>query len=448
MWLIVLLIISILFIILTTSRLKWHPFFALLMAALGFGLLSGTMKPVEVVSSINTGFGNTIGYIGIVILAGSIIGKFLEKTGGAYRIAHSALKLTGKKNVPLALGIVGYIVSIPVFCDSAFIILIPLAKALSRQVRISIIVCAMALALGLYVTHSIIPPTPGPVAAAGLLGADLGWVILLGLPVSLAGLFTGWLYAVKVVPLLSHSLPIEEMPDEMQDQEIKKSPSLIKSVIPILLPIFLIILRSINELPAHPFGQGGISLLISFAGQPVVALMLGVIVSFLLPEKLTNEMLSTSGWLGEGVMAAATIIIITGCGGAFGRVLQDSGISAIIEENITDIRGMSILLPVIIAAALKSAQGSGTVAIITTASLMAPMLSSLGLESGMARAMVVVAIGSGSMIASHANDSYFWVVSQFSGMTVNQGYKFQTLGTLLVGILSVFTTWILSIIIL
>ncbi len=449
MWLILLLIISILFIILTTSKLKWHPFFALLMAALGFGLLSGTMKPIQVINSINTGFGNTIGYIGIVILAGSIIGKFLEKTGGAYRIAHSALKVTGKKNVPLALSIVGYIVSIPVFCDSAFIILIPLAKALSRQVRISIIICAMALALGLYVTHSIIPPTPGPVAAAGLLGADLGWVILLGLPVSLIGLLGGWLYAVKGIPFMNHSLPLENMDDEMSSiVKMTEAPSLIKSVFPILLPIFLIILRSINELPSNPFGTRGISILISFIGQPVAALMIGVLVSFLLPKKLTNEMLSTTGWLGEGVMAAASIIIITGCGGAFGRVLQDSGISVIIEENMADVRGLSILLPVIIAAALKSAQGSGTVAIITTASLVAPMLSSLGLDSGLARALVVVAIGSGSMMASHANDSYFWVVTQFSGMTVNQGYKFQTLGTLLVGILSVFATWILSIIVL
>ncbi len=443
MWLILLLILSIVFIILTTSRLKWHPFFALLLAAIGYGLLSGTMKPIQVISSINTGFGNTIGYIGIVILAGSIIGKFLEKTGGAFRIAHSALSLTGKKNVPLALSIVGYIVSIPVFCDSAFIILIPLAKALSRQVRISIITCAMALGLGLYVTHSIIPPTPGPVAAAGILNADLGWVILLGLPVSIVGLLAGWLFAIKVVPLIKHNLPVDTEQNEIISNEIAATPSLIKSVFPILLPIFLIILRSINELPSNPFGQGSLSILIGFIGQPVTALMIGVVVSFFLPQKLTNDMLSTSGWLGEGVLAAASIIIITGCGGAFGRVLQDSGISIVIEENISEIKGMSILLPVLIAAALKSAQGSGTVAIITTASLVAPMLTSLNLDSSLARALVVVAIGAGSMMASHANDSYFWVVTQFSGMNVNQGYKFQTLGTLFVGIMSVITTWIL-----
>jgi len=447
MWLIVLLILCIIFIILTTSRLKWHPFFALLIAAIGYGLLSGTMKPIQVISSINTGFGNTIGYIGIVILAGSIIGKFLEKTGGAFRIAHSALKVTGKKNVPLALSIVGYIVSIPVFCDSAFIILIPLAKALSRQIRISIITCAMALSLGLYVTHSIIPPTPGPVAAAGILGADLGWVILLGLPVSIVGLLAGWVFAIKMVPLIKHKLPPDDDQSEISSDKMEIAPSLAKSVVPILLPIFLIILKSINELPSHPIGQGSLSVFVGFIGQPVTALMIGVLASFFLPHKLTNDMLSTSGWLGEGVMAAASIIIITGCGGAFGRVLQDSGISVVIEENISDIKGMSILLPILIAAALKSAQGSGTVAIITTASLVAPMLTSLNLDSSLARAIVVVAIGSGSMMASHANDSYFWVVTQFSGMTVNQGYKFQTLGTLFVGILSVITTWIVYILI-
>ena len=444
MWLILLLILSVIFIIFTTSRLKWHPFLSLLLAAIGFGLLSGTMKPVEVIASINTGFGNTIGYIGIVILAGSIIGKFLEKTGGAFRIAQSALKMTGKKNVPLAMSIVGYIVSIPVFCDSAFIILVPLAKALSRQVRISIITCAMALSLGLYVTHSIIPPTPGPVAAAGLLNADLGWVIILGLPVSIIGLVAGWIYATKIVPLINHSLPINEQQNEISEHhQPETAPSLVKSIVPILLPISLIILRSINELPSSPFGQGLLSTLIGFIGQPVTALLIGVAASFLLPEKLTKEMLSATGWLGEGVLAGASIIIITGCGGAFGRVLQDSGISVIIEENISEIKGLSILLPVIIATALKSAQGSGTVAIITTASLVAPMLTSLELDSAQARAMVVVAIGAGSMMASHANDSYFWVVTQFSGMNVNQGYKFQTLGTMFVGIISVIATWIL-----
>lgn len=444
MWLILLLFLSIAFIILSTSVLKWHPFLSLLMAAFGFGILSGTMTLQEVVSAVNSGFGNTIGYIGIVILAGSIIGKFLEMSGGAFKLANSTLKMVGEKNIPLAMSMVGYIVSIPVFCDSAFIVLSPLAKALAKQIKSSLAVTAIALSLGLYVTHSLIPPTPGPVAAAGILEADLGMVILLGLPVSLAGMFAGWFFSIKVAS--KFHISTAKSTDELAvSVELDSSPSLIKSLLPIFAPILLIILRSINELPFHPFGEGKMAIFISFIGQPTVALLLGVFLSFLLPKKLTKEMLSTTGWLGQGIVAAATIIIVTGCGGAFGKVLQESGIAEVIKNNLSGAKSLGIFLPIIIAAALKIAQGSGTVSIITSASLMAPLVVSLGLDSSLARALVVVAIGSGAMIASHANDSYFWVVTQMSNMSVNYGYKLQTIGTLFVGVICSLIVWLLSI---
>jgi GntP family gluconate:H+ symporter len=445
MWLIILLFISIAFIIFTTSKLKWHPFLSLLITAFGYGALSGTMSLGEVVQSVNSGFGNTIGFIGIVILAGSIIGKFLEKTGAAYTLAESTLKVVGKKNVPLALSIIGSLVSIPVFCDSGFIILAPLAKALTKQVKISFAIGAVALSMGLIITHSIIPPTPGPVGAAGILNADLGLVILLGLPVSIIGLLAGWLFAIKIA---SRS-PVDLAPDD-KNTEIKttEQPSLIKAVLPMFLPIFLIILRSVNALPSNPFGAGSFSGIINFFGQPVVALMIGVFLSFLLPKKLKREMISTSGWLGEAIVGAATIIIITGCGGAFGQVLQNAGIGDVIKNNLSGIESLSILLPVLIAASLKTAQGSGTVAIITGASLMAPLLGTLGIDSAAGKALIVVALGAGSMMASHANDSYFWVVTQFSNMNVNQGYRLQTLGTLTVGIFSSLAVLLLSLFIL
>lgn len=445
MWLITLLLISIVFIIFTTSKLKWHPFFSLLIAAFGYGALSGTMSLQEVVKSVNSGFGNTIGFIGIVIVAGSIIGKFLEKSGGAFILAGNILKIVGKKNVPLALSIIGYIVSIPVFCDSGFIIIAPLAKAMTKQVKISFAIGAMALSLGLIVTHSIIPPTPGPVAAAGILNADLGMVIILGLPVSIIGLIAGWLFSVKI----ASKIRIDPFPDST-DIETKPAdgPSAIKSLLPIIIPVLLIIFRSINALPSNPLGSGNISSFIDFFGQPVVALLIGVLLSFLLPKKLTMEMISVSGWMGEAVVSAATIIIITGCGGAFGQVLQSSGIGEVIKNNLSGAEGLSILLPIIIAASLKTAQGSGTVAIITGASIMAPLLGTLGMDSSLARALVVVALGSGGMIASHSNDSYFWVVTQMSDMSVNQGYKLQTLGTLTVGIFCSIAVWLLSLVIL
>lgn len=445
MWLIILLVIFVVFIIFTTARLKWHPFFSLLTTAFGYGALSGTMSLQEVVKSVNTGFGNTAGVIGIVILAGSIIGKFLEKTGAAFALADGTLKITGKKNVPLALSIIGYILSIPVFCDSGFIIMAPLAKALTKQARISFAAGAMALSLGLIITHSIIPPTPGPVGAAGILNADLGMVILLGLPVSIIGMLAGWLFSTRIASRIN----IDPLP-EKKTSEVKphRNPPLFKAVLPIAVPILLIILRSISELPSSPFGSGSVSSLIGFFGQPVVALLIGVLLSFLLPQKLTRNMISTSGWMGEAIAGAATIIIITGCGGAFGQVLQNSGIGDVIKNNLSDVHNLSILLPVIIAAALKTAQGSGTVAIITGASLMAPLLGSLGMDSDSGRALVTVALGAGGMIASHANDSYFWVVTQFSGMSVNQGYRLQTLGTLIVGLCASLAVIVMSIFIL
>jgi GntP family gluconate:H+ symporter len=447
MWLLILLLLAIVFIIIVTTKLNLHPFLALLLAAFGYGILSGKMSLEEVVKSVNAGFGGTIGYIGIVILSGAVIGTFLEKSAGAYSIAESTLKVVGSKNVPLAMGIIGYIVSIPVFCDSAFVILCPLAKALSRKVNISLAVSSIALSLGLYATHTMVPPTPGPVAAAGLLGADLGLVILWGALVSIVALAAGWLFAVRFAAKIFISPDSEPLEQEPQLQPVEV-PSALKSIVPIFLPIVLILIRSISKFPSHPFGQGEAAAIIGFLGQPVVALLLGVFFSFLLPKKLTRDMLSASGWVGQAVVAGATIIIITGCGGAFGKVLQNSGIADVVEGYLGQGVKLSIWLPFIIAAALKTAQGSSTVAIITTATITAPLLGTLGLETPTAKALVVVAIGAGSMVVSHANDSYFWVVTGLSKMTVKQGYKLQTLGTLIEGGVAAVTLWIISLIVL
>ena len=447
MWLLLLLIGSVGFIVLATAKLRLHPVFALLGAAFGYGMLSGTMSLDEVVQSVNTGFGGTIGAIGIVIVAGSVIGTFLEKSGGAFTLAERLLGIVGPKHVPLAMSALGYVVSIPVFCDTGFVILIALAKALARKAGTSLAVAAMALSLGLLVTHSMVPPTPGPLAAAGLLGADLGLVILLALPVSLAGLAAGWLFSLTAAGRVSLINPdAESLPDRATPPETP-APSALKALAPILLPILLIVLGSIHRLGAVPLDPR-VGAAIAFTGQPVVALLIGVLASFLLPFRLTRHMLSSAGWVGEAIAAATAIILITGCGGAFGRVLQDSGIAGVIGDNLSSARSLGVALPMLIAAALKSAQGSGTVAIITTASLMAPLLTPLGLDSLMARALLVVAIGSGSMIASHVNDSYFWVVTQFSGMTVSDGYRLQTGGTAVVGLVSAMAAWLLSLVVL
>lgn len=444
MWLLLLLVLAIAFIVLATTVLKLHPFLALLITAFGFGILSGMPLP-DVVKSVNDGFGGTIGYIGIVILAGSIIGTFLEKSGGAYRLATSTLRLTGEKNVPLAMGCVGYVVSIPVFCDSGFVLLSSLMKALARKAGITLAASAIALSLGLYATHTMVPPTPGPVAAAGIIGADLGLTIMWGLLVSLCALIAGWLFATQVAARVH--VPADSAAEMAEPPSLADSPSVTKSLLPIVLPIVLIVLRSIAELPEKPFGTGPAIGLLGFLGQPVVALLIGVALATLLPKKLDRAMLSSGGWVGEAILAAATIIIITGAGGAFGKVLQNSGIAKIIGENLTG-SPMGILLPFVIAAGIKTAQGSSTVAIITTASLVAPLLASLGLDSDTAKALVVVVIGAGAMVVSHANDSYFWVVTQFSGMDVQTGYRLQTLGTLVQGTAAAATVYVISLIVL
>jgi GntP family gluconate:H+ symporter len=441
---IVLLVLSVVFVVLATAKLRLHPFLALLIAAFGYGIFCGSMTLEAVAASVNAGFGGTMGHIGIVILAGSIIGTFLEKSGGARRLAEDVLKWVGNRNVPFAMSVVGYVVSIPVFCDSGYVILSPLAKALSRRAGVALAATAMALSLGLLATHSMVPPTPGPVAAAGLLGADLGLVILLGALVSAVALAAGCIFAVTIAARTQ--LDTEHPENALDEPDLADGPSSARSIIPILLPIVLIVLKSIAFLPSHPLGNGPATTLIGFIGQPVVALLLGVLFAFTLPKRFNAEMLSTQGWVGQGILAGASIIIITAAGGAFGNVLQTSGIAEVVKEEFGDYH-LGIWLPILIASSLKMAQGSGTVAIITTAGIMAPLLEAFGLETPAARALVVVGIGAGSMIVSHANDSYFWVVTQTSGMTVKQGYRLQTLGTLVQGTAAAVTVWIISMVI-
>ena len=383
----ILLFICIVFIVISTTRLKLHPFLALLTACFLFGLFSG-MPVRQIIESIETGFGGTIGKIGIIIIAGLILGIFLEKSGGAQTMAGIILKLIGPKRVYTAMSIIGYIVSIPVFCDSGFIIISPLNKSLSRQAGLSVTGTSIALALGLLSTHTMVPPTPGPIAAAGILNADLGLVILIGMVVSFFALIITTLFAKKIAgkvqtepdPQLNND-HINHTPSGFStatntDQinlKISTTPPAWKSFLPIILPIVLIVFNSIAEFPTHPFGIGKIKDTISFIGNPVVALLIGMIISFTLPAKFERKMLAPDGWVGEALKSASIIILVTGAGGAFGKVLQNSDMATILGEMIVN-SGLGLWLPFLLAAALKTAQGSSTVAIITTASMISPLI--------------------------------------------------------------------------
>jgi GntP family gluconate:H+ symporter len=340
------------------------------------------------------------------------------------------------------MGVIGYIVSIPVFADSGFVILSSLNRALTKKAKLSLAGTAIALSLGLTATHTMVPPTPGPIAAAGILEADLGLVILFGMVTSFFGLIISILFAKNA----GKKVYIDPNPEnELEESEVSTEyhPSVLKSLLPILIPIVLIVLRSVAEFPTHPFGEGQFRAILGFVGNPLTALFLGVFMSFLLPEKFDKEMLGTSGWVGDALKSAAIIILITGAGGAFGKVLQNSEMAELLGDNLRD-TGLGLWLPFLIAAAIKTAQGSSTVAIITAASIVAPLLHVMGLDSEMSKAMVVIAIGTGSAVVSHVNDSFFWVVTQMSSMNIKQGYRTHSLGTIILGLSSMFFLTILN----
>lgn len=425
---VILLLLSVVFIVFLTVKWQVHPFIALLLVAIFYGFASGMSMP-GIIDSINSGFGDTLGKIGLIIVLGVIIGAFLENSGGAFALAEKVLRVIGKNRVPEAMGIIGYIVSIPVFADSGFILLSSLNKSLSKKAGITLAGSAVALALGLLVTHTMVPPTPGPVAAAGILGADVGLVLAIGIPVSALALVAGLIFAKKFAARTQID-PVPDVDEAEIDRRIKDAPGAFKSSLPVIVPIVLIVLKSVLLTAENP--ETGWLKIIGFIGEPVIALLIGMFLSFLLPKSFDKKMLSTAGWVGTALRDAASIILITGAGGIFGKILQNSGIAEVLGEALSGIN-LSLWLPFLIAAAIKTAQGSSTVALITTASIIAPLMLTLGFDTEIEKAMVVLAIGAGSAVVSHANDSFFWVVTQMSGMDVKTGYRLHSLGTFITG---------------
>jgi len=438
--LVVYLLISIIFIIVFTTRYNIHPFIVLFLVAIFYGLVSG-MPFEKIIASVNDGFGGTLGSIGLIIIFGIIIGAFLENSGGAYKIADRVLHLTGEKRVPLAMGFIGYFVSIPVFADSGFILLSPLNKSLSKKAKITLSGSAIALALGLIVTHTLVPPTPGPIAAAGILHADLGIIMMLGIPVSLIALTATLIFATTYASK-TYIDPIPEIDQKEMDLRMKQAPGVVKSSLPVFIPILLIVLRSIVNLFEGEINSDIAGFLL-FIGEPFVALLIGVFLAFLLPQKLEKSMLSTSGWIGKALRDSTSILLITGAGGIFGKVLQNSGIADMLAQALAGI-DLGIWLPFFLAATIKTAQGSSTVALITAASIMTPMMESFGFVTEMEKAIVVLAIGAGSAVFSHANDSFFWVVTQLTGMDTKTGYRLLSLGSFVLGATAVSSLYIIN----
>ena len=438
MLIVIYLIITIGIVVFATAKYKVHPFLILILASLTMGFLGG-LDTEKIIISLSEGFGNTLKNIGIVIACGSIIGVFLEKTGGAKSIAESTLKVVGKDNSSLAMNITGFFVSISVFCDSGYVILSTLNKAINRKTGISLAVLGTSLAAGLYATHVFVPPTPGPLASASILGADIGLVLIFGFLIAIPVSLVGWLWSIYYCSKFSINVEVDQIKIE---KDKKQSSNLFSVLLPIIIPIILISLNSLMDHPATNFKHVQIEKLITFFGHPIIAILSGVIISIFLAKDYSLE--NHYDWFSDGLKVAGSIILITGAGGAFGNILRSISLGDSISQMLMGYE-IGLFLPFIIAALLKTAQGSSTVSIITTSAMVLPLLDTLGLSSEMGKVLAVLSIGAGAMTFSHLNDSYFWVVAQFSNMDSNTAIRCHTIATLLQGITAIILIKLLSI---
>jgi len=443
------LLLTILFIIFATAKLKWHPFLVLILSAFLVALFY--QVPLNTVAkTISDGFGGILGYIGLVIVFGTIIGLILEKTGAAIVMAETVIKVLGPRFPTLTMSIVGAVVSVPVFCDSGYIILNSLKESLTERLKVSSVAMSVALATGLYATHTFVPPTPGPIAAAGNLGleSNLGLVIMVGVVVTTVAVLAGWLWSnrfLDATPDNIDALDAVAVPDNMKSRDdYSKLPSATMAFLPIIVPIVLICLSSIANLPSTPFGSGILTDILIFIGNPLTALLIGLFLSFLLinTDQKTQQI---SDSISQGLVVAAPILLITGAGGAFGAMLKVTPIGDYLGTTLSAL-GLGIFMPFIVSAALKTAQGSTTVALVTTSAMVAPLLGQIGLDSELGRVFCVMAIGAGAMTVSHANDSFFWIVSQFSRMSVAQAYKAHSMATGIQGVTSIIFIWLLTLV--
>ena len=455
MYQVILLIVSVVLLLVLISKARLHAFLSLLVVSLLLGICAG-LPLDEIVTLVAAGFGGIMQSIGIVIVCGIIIGQLLEETGGAQKIASSILRWIGVKRATLATAMTGGVLSIPIFCDSGFVIMNPVIKALSKAGNIPYMCLVMALMAGLLTTHALMPPTPGPIAATGILGADIGVVMLYGLLISIPVILGVYFwcnsnYIRKKYPELTESdvdhLSLKENGrlDETdagklslqengriagnlsQQENADRVPSTFMSFLPVLLPITLIVVRSFVVFGAESHAETGWYKLLNFVGTPYIALLIGAFAAFLLPAKLTEEV--SDGWVTKAIKNSADILLITGVAGCFGRILQAIGVGEMLAGAIANLHLPSVILPFLISSILLISQGSTTVAMTTTAAIILPFLSSLHISPELA----VIAIAGGAITGVFPQGSYFWCVTKLAGYDIKKGYVAVTATSFVMG---------------
>lgn len=417
------LFIGVAIMILLVLKTKTHTFIALLFAALVTGLI-GNMTPADALDAIQSGFGNTLKSTGIIIGLGVMMGGILEKTGAAERLAFTFLKVIGRGREELALGITGWLVSIPVFADSAIVIFAPLCKAMSRVTGKSVVALALALASGLQCTNIMVPPTPGPLTAAGMLNVDVGQMILIGVAMTIPLMLSSTVYS-RWMGKKIYQIPQEDGTFRRMDykkeyiktldqletiMDSKTLPGLLPSVAPILVPLLLILSKTVADFMG--LKNGPAALVISLVGSPVIALGIGVVLAVyglamdIPKDKLTSIM-------NDSIKDTGIIMLITGAGGSLGNVIKVSGIGDVLGSAVMSWPIPAILIPVIISALMRFALGSATVSITTAASLTAPLAGILGVNP----LLLAQACCVGAIAPCYFNDSGFWVFNGMFGVT-------------------------------
>lgn len=424
-------------VILLTAKYRVHAFFALLLACfvVGFGV---QLPAATVLTVIREGFGRIMQSLGLIIVLGTTLGVLLEHSGCTRVMANFIMKKTGEKKAPLAMSLSGFIVGLPVFCDSGYIVLSGLNQSLAKRTGISVVIMATSLATGLYSVHCLIPPHPGASAAAATIGVDFGKLILIGAGVALPGMITGYLWANYIGKRMTHVTA--------QSEHIihhGHAPNVFMAFLPVIVPILLIASNSFFSLEKNDNNLA--KKIAAVLGEPSIALLVGVVLVFTTIRKWTRQ--DVSKILQEGAEKAGGILVIIGAGGAFGAVLAAAKIGEHFSQMI-NLQSMSIFFPFLLTFILKTAQGSSTVAIITASSIVLPLLPLLGLDTSNGRLLCVLSMGAGSMMISHANDAYFWVISKFSGLEMKTMLKVYSVATVFMGCITLLVVYILSLILL
>jgi gluconate:H+ symporter, GntP family len=396
------------------------------------------MPDKDVIKIMKDAFGSTMASTGFLIILGAIIAIILDKTGAAITLARFILSKTGERKAAAALGITGFVAGMSIFCDSGFIILSGLAKSFSAKTKVAMPFIACVMGCSLYSVHCLIPTHPGSLAAAGILDVNIGNLVILGILFAIPGFFVAYFW-IKWMTKGKGYLPVT-LSEINSEEEERLYPPVFLSFLPIIIPLFLIAIGS----TLHILGLDSANILgkiFAFAGQPAIALLIGVAFALLLLRNKNMETLNAV--FGTAIEKAGPILIVTAAGGMFGMIIKETGIGATAGIALSK-TGLGLAIPFLIAFVLKTAQGSSTVAIITAASIVAPMLPLLGLGTEAGKLFTMLAMGAGSMMISHANDSFFWVITKFSDIHADITLRVFSTATAVMGITVFIAVWVTS----